>query len=312
MKIWIVGARGMLGSQLSLDCAEKGWDRVLSDRDVDITSWEALQKYCPSQKPDLLVNCAAYTAVDLAETDQDKARSLNADGPANLARLAKSKEIPLIHISTDYVVQGQSPEPVREDESYNPINYYGRTKMWGEMAVKERWNRHLILRTAWLYGPRGKNFVDTMLNLMRTKDQISVVSDQFGSPTSSFELSRVIVEIAEKIGIHKTSGGNTTNSATVASNFPWGIYNVSGEGQCSWYDFACEIRTQALELGLLSHAAEVLPVNSDAFPTPAKRPAWSVMSKQKLQDDLGVKLLDWKTALWEYLQGVAAESEAVT
>jgi len=306
VKIWIVGARGMLGSQLSLDCGEKGWDRVLSDRDVDITSWESLQKYCPSQKPDLLVNCAAYTAVDQAETDQDKARSLNADGPANLGRLAKSLEIPLIHISTDYVVQGQSPDPVREDESYNPINYYGRTKMWGEMALKERCSRHLILRTAWLYGPRGKHFVDTMLNLMRTKDQISVVSDQFGSPTSTFELSRVIVEIAEKIMTDKSNRGDKADAA----GFPWGIYNASGEGQCSWYEFACEIRTQALELGLLSHAAEVLPVNSDAFPTPAKRPAWSVLSKQKLQENLGVGFADWKQALRDFLQGVAAEAEA--
>lgn len=287
MKVWITGASGMLAQDLAQEFRLTGIDCVGSDLGVDITQPLAVASWLDSNPVDFVVNCAAYTAVDKAESDEDKAFAVNALGPEILARETAQRGIGLVHISTDYVLNGQGPDPLSESAPLDPKNAYGRTKAKGEIRVAMLNERHWILRTAWLYGIHGNNFVKTMLRLLAEKDQLRVVNDQWGSPTWTVDLARAIVAILQ-------------------NNAHPGTYHFSDEGCLTWHTFACEIQKQAQALGLLTREIPVIPVPSTEYPTPAARPAWSVMDKSLIRQTFAIVVPDWKDSLAAYLALEAA------
>ncbi|MCL2206869.1 MAG: dTDP-4-dehydrorhamnose reductase [Fibromonadales bacterium] len=260
MKLWITGSKGMLAQ----DLRTLGNNFLESDKEVDITDEATVSSYISENKPDFIINCAAYTAVDNAESETELNFKLNAVGPEILAKTG----LPIIHISTDYAI--------------DPINAYGRAKAEGEARIAKANPKHWIIRTAWLYGIHGKNFVKTMLSLMRTKEQISVVSDQKGNPTWTRDLAAAMLKIAQN------------------PKLP-GIYNFSGEGVASWHEFAIEIQKQALEKKLLERKIPILPVASSEWKSAAKRPLYSALDKTKIKENFGVEVPDWKDSLSKYL-----------
>lgn len=291
--IWVIGCNGMLGTELCRLLKENKIDFEGTDRSVDITDFSSLEKFSSGKKFDFIVNCAAYTAVDKAETESFLAEKLNADGPGNIARLAKKIGAKLIHISTDYVFDGTSSSPIAEDFPISPLGVYGKTKADGEKAVQKETSEYYILRTAWLYGWDGKNFVYTMIRAMNTHAAVKVVNDQKGTPTFCGDLAKVILKIIEK-------------------NIPYGIYHVTDLGEISWWDFAVEIKKQGIERGLITNPA--CAVNSCAtadYPTPAKRPAYSVLSKEKIQNALGINLPDWKESLRVFMESSLFNREMI-
>jgi dTDP-4-dehydrorhamnose reductase len=283
LKIWITGAGGMLGQDLTRLAREAGHTCLLTDLDVDITSESAVTEFLKKNTPDRLVNCAAYTAVDKAESDQKLNYHVNAEGPKNLGECCARAGVPLLHISTDYVMSGNPPKPLEPDNPYNPMNAYGSAKAEGEKFLRASGARFWVVRTAWLYGIHGKNFVKTMLRLMHEKESLAVVNDQFGNPTWTEDLSRAILKILE-------------------TNDHYGFYHFTGEGITTWHDFTEEIQNQAFELGLVTRKIPVAGVPSDKFPSAAKRPAWSALSKDKIKATFGVTVPRWQDSLHAYLE----------
>ncbi|MDF2537756.1 MAG: hypothetical protein K0S76_777 [Herbinix sp.] len=283
-RVLITGASGQLGLTLNqLLTDNKDYElyltktRALADgmiKGLDLTDRDAIYALVEEIKPDIIINCAAMTAVDLCESEPDKAYQINALGPKYLAEAANQSKAKLIHISSDYVFDGAATEPFTEDSKTNPISVYGKTKLAGDEFITQTCKRYFILRTAWVYG-EGRNFVKTMLKLSESGNKIRVVADQIGTPTSALELARVIVRLM------KTDC--------------YGIYNASCEGSTSWYEFA---RTIFLETGI---KAEVEPIPTTEYPTPAKRPMYSVLDNRALREKLGYFMMDWKEALKEYL-----------
>ena len=292
--IWLIGNKGMLGTELSLLMEKSGVIFTGTDREVDITSISALEKKADELQITWIVNCAAYTAVDKAEDDIDVCRSINTLGAANAALCARNKKANFIHISTDYVfdgkgiAEGQTPRPYREDDETNPIGVYGLTKRDGEFQITEKNPCSFIIRTAWLYGKHGGNFVNTMLRLMNEKDEVKVVDDQRGSPTWAFDLASLILTLIKTV-----DGGK---------NVPFGIYHFTDEGNISWFDFAKEIYRQGRELGLIKKDCDVKPCASGEYPAKVKRPAYSVLDKSKIKSALGIDIPDWNESLKEYLK----------
>jgi dTDP-4-dehydrorhamnose reductase len=286
--IWVIGYKGMLGSEICRQLAENNIQFVRTDIDVDITDFKALLEFARVWSVRWIINCAAYTAVDKAESDVELAKKLNEDGPANIARVADMMGARLIHISTDYVFDGTGDSPRTEDMPVAPIGVYGVTKAAGEKAVMDNCKDYFILRTAWLYGWAGKNFVYTMIRAMNTHDSVKVVNDQKGTPTFAGDLAKVILEIISR--------GSMT---------PYGIYHVTDIGEITWWDFTNEIKKQGIETGWINETGKncvVNPCTTDEYPTPAKRPAYSVLSKDKIQTALGITLPDWKKSLNEFLK----------
>lgn len=282
MKILITGANGMLAKAVR----ERFKDETLILTDVvqddtikklDITNLEDVTEFVSNCKPDVIINCAAYTAVDKAEEDLDLARKINADGPKNLAIAAKNANCILVHISTDYVFGGNLSleEIYKEDDEKAPETVYGKTKLEGEEAITANTENYYIFRTAWLYGD-GNNFVRTMLKLGREKESLNVVSDQHGSPTYAVDLADIIAQALEK-------------------EIPYGIYHATNLGFTTWYDFTKEI------LKMANISCKVIPVTSEEFVRPAKRPKNSMMSKSKLLDS-GVTIPSWEDGLERYLK----------
>lgn len=284
--IWVIGDKGMLGSELSRFLAQKGIEHTGSSREVDILNSWAISNFATKNKITAMVNCAAYTAVDKAEDEPLLCAKMNVDGPANLASLAERIGARFIHISTDYVFAGDATAPYREDDPVNPIGTYGRTKAEGEKAVLAVCPSAIILRTAWLYGEFGANFVFAMLKLMREREELRVVSDQLGTPTWTRNLSRVIVEIL--------------NSPSTFS----GIYQYTDAGEISWYLFACEIYKLGRELGFLKNECRIEPIATAQYPTRAKRPAYSVLSKEKIIADFCVEVSSWEKSLSRFLEEI--------
>jgi len=281
MKLWITGKSGMLGQDLSA-LAKRDFKVFESDKEVDITNKSAVENYIQANKPDIIINCAAYTAVDNAEKETELNHQLNALGPEVLGKCAHNAGIGVIHISTDYVLSGLPPTPLTEDAPISPINAYGTAKAEGEALLAKANPKHWIVRTAWLFGVKGKNFVKTMLHLMRTKNQITVVGDQFGNPTWTCDLAAALLKIA----------ANPKNP---------GIYNYTSEGIVSWYEFALEIQKQALEKKLLTVAAPILPITSSEWKSDAKRPLWSALDKTKIKEHFRVQVPLWQDSLSKYL-----------
>ena len=272
----------MLGKELSRHCAEAGFSSIGSDREVSILDPAALKAFALRYKPSWIVNCSAYTAVDKAEEEISSAFALNRDGPCHIAGMCRDLNIPLIHISTDYVFDGSSKEPLSEDAATGPQSIYGTSKLEGEEAVRRITDRHFILRTAWLYGELGNNFVYTMLKLMENRDSLKVVDDQWGSPSWARDLAGLIGRII------------SSNSEA------YGTYHFSGEGKCSWYEFAGEIYRLGREQGILMSECKLHPCPSTEFPTPARRPRYSLLSKEKVKHVFNMEIADWKESLRKF------------
>lgn len=287
--IWLIGNRGMLGAELSKMLETRGVECLGTDRDVNILDQEALEAFAFGKNISLIINCAAYTAVDKAEDEEQIAFKLNAQGPENLANLAKKMHAGLIHISTDYVFDGKAAVPYKEDDPILPIGVYGRTKAEGEKRTQVADPDAIIIRTAWLYGQYGKNFVSTMLGLMDMKNEISVVADQYGSPTWAHDLAEAICTIAG------------------SRNPVPGIYHFTGEGATSWHKFACEIQSLGQEFGVLVNPCKVKPITTDQYPTKAKRPGYSVLSKAKIRQVFGIQPPEWRDSLRRYFESIYME-----
>ena len=293
--IWLIGCKGMLGTEVSNQIDKNNFSWIGTDREVDITNYESLEDFAnknssSDNKIDWIINCAAYTAVDKAEEDVEMAQKLNAFGPKNIATLCKNIGAKMIHISTDYVFDGTASEPYTEEFPYKPLGVYGVTKAEGEKEVLSILPENsYILRTAWLYGYYGKNFVFTMINLMNTKDKISVVNDQFGTPTNAQNLANVICTLIN-------------NSAS--ENIPSGVYHCTDLGQTNWYEFAKEIHHFGIKYGKITGNCVVNPCTTEEYPVKAKRPAYSVLSKDKLMKNLNITLPDWKQNLEEFIKNI--------
>ena len=283
MKILVTGANGMLAKEVR-EKFEKGNEVIATDvKELDITNEQAVMDYVMNLKPDYIINCAAYTAVDKAEECCELADKINGDGPTNLAKAAKSAGAKLVHISTDYVFGGDLDlsKDYKEDDPKAPVTVYGKTKLHGEEGIASNMDEYYIFRTAWLYGVGGNNFVKTMTKLGSTRDEINVVSDQHGSPTYAKDLTEIIYQAIEK-------------------KIPYGIYNATNEGYTTWYDFTKEILA---EQGI---TCKVNPVTTEQYiemmkVTQAKRPFNSQMSKAKLEA-CGIKVPEWKDGLKRYLE----------
>ncbi|PKL08144.1 MAG: dTDP-4-dehydrorhamnose reductase [Spirochaetae bacterium HGW-Spirochaetae-7] len=281
--IWLTGNKGMLGTELSLLLKAKNLSFVGTDRDVDILDAVALENFADGKGITTIINCAAYTAVDKAEDEEALALRLNAEGPGNIARLGAHIGARVIHVSTDYVFSGNGTKPCLESDPVSPTGAYGRTKAEGERRVFSAAPDSIIIRTAWLYGKHGPNFVATMIKLMAAKDEIGVVADQRGSPTWAYDLSCAIADIA------------------VRPDFPAGIYHYTGDGETTWYDFAQEIQRLGRVHGLLDHDCRVRPLSTDQYPTKTRRPAYSVLSKDKIKSQ-GIPIPHWEFSLQAFFQ----------
>jgi dTDP-4-dehydrorhamnose reductase len=275
--ILITGADGQLGmtfKSLMLD----GFDYnfiFTSSRDLDITNHQIVRKFILDKKINVIINCAAYTLVDKAEIEANKADQINHQAVANLAQIAKDLYVKLVHISTDYVFDGNKSKPYIESDSTNPQTVYGKTKLNGEMAIKKiNPKDSIIIRTSWLFSRFGKNFVNKMLELAKTKKQISVVSDQIGSPTNANDLARVILKIIPKIKNNNVE-----------------LFHFSNEGSCSWYEFAKEI------FKMIDKDTVLIPVSSHNFKSNANRPYFSVLSSDKIKNKYKFAIPIWKNAL---------------
>ena len=287
MKILITGSNGMLATQVITDlkrgytelgevpAALKGAQLLLADVDIlDITDKSAVEAFMAENKPDVVINCAAYTNVDGCESNQDTAFMVNAIGSRNLAMGCENIGAKLVHVSTDYVFRGDEPTPRREYDMPWPISAYGKTKYAGEEFVRQYCKKSFIVRTAWLYGYNGKNFVKTMVWLATEKGGAKVVNDQHGNPTNAADLSHHLLKIA--------------------ASEEYGTYHCTGNGECTWFEFAAEIARLAGYEGVMS------PCTSEEFPTPTKRPAYSSLDNMMLRVTVGDEMRHWKDALKAY------------
>ncbi|MEN6441328.1 MAG: dTDP-4-dehydrorhamnose reductase [Syntrophobacter sp.] len=287
----VFGSGGMLGREAVACLKQAGFEVDAPRRPaVDILRPESIRAVLeqPDGRKGLVINCAAYTAVDRAESEPEAAFAVNRDGPANLARECLRLGLPLVHISTDYVFDGNSVTPYREEDAASPINVYGRSKWEGEEAVRLNLADHIIVRTSWLYGAQGANFVKTMLRLGREREVLTVVSDQHGCPTWTGDLAECIARIAVEI-------------ASQPGNVDWGTYHFCGKGITTWYDFARTIIEQGRKWEFLK-VTEVKPVPTSSYPTPAARPQWSVMDCRKIGEKFGIFPPPWETSLTRMLQ----------
>lgn len=274
-KILITGANGQLGNEMRHVAKMSSHEFIFTDvAELDITNYEAILQLLEANKIDIIVNCAAYTAVDKAEDDRDFANLLNNVAVGYLARAAKQCNATLIHISTDYVFDGTSHKPLTEVDATNPIGVYGATKLSGEQAITESGCKHIIVRTSWLYSAFGANFVKTMLRLTAERDTLGVIFDQVGTPTYAADLAAAIVSIIDNNREDKQ-----------------GIYHYSNEGVCSWYDFAIEIARQG------GNSCDISPIHSSDYPAKVTRPHYSVLDKSKFKDNFGVKIPHWSDSL---------------
>ncbi len=278
MNVLVTGVKGQLGHDVVNELEKRGHAAVGVDiQEMDITDSQAVRDVITRTAPDAVVHCAAYTAVDAAEDNVELCRRVNALGTENVAAVCRDLNCKLMYISTDYVFNGQGTRPWEPDDEREPLNVYGQTKYEGELAV-ETLEKYFIVRIAWVFGVNGKNFIKTMLNLGKTHDSLTVVNDQIGSPTYTYDLARLLVDMIE--------------------TDKYGRYHATNQGLCTWYEFACEIFRQA---GL---DVKVTPVTSDQYPAKAKRPMNSRMDKSKLTENGFQPLPTWQDALGRYLEAI--------
>lgn len=277
MKVLVTGVKGQLGYDVVRELEKRGMEAVGVDiEEMDITDSDSVMKVITKAAPDAVIHCAAYTAVDAAEENREICHRVNVDGTQNIANACKKIDIKMIYISTDYVFDGEGIKAWEPEDERNPVSVYGQTKYEGELAVENTLDKYFIVRIAWVFGINGKNFVKTMLNLAKTRDTLTVVDDQFGSPTYTYDLARLLVDMIQ--------------------TEKYGIYHATNEGICTWYEFACAIfKCAGVEMN-------VIPVSSEEYAAKAKRPANSRMSKEKLTEKGFEKLPSWQDALERYIQ----------
>lgn len=286
--LWIPGGTGMLGTRLQQVAADAGHRVIATGHDVDITDKAAIADACDTHRPDVVVNCAAYTAVDKAELEPALADALNATAPGLLARACADRGLRLVHISTDYVFDGAATAPLAEDAARAPLGAYGRSKAAGEDAVLDALPEAIVIRTSWLYGPSHQNFMRTMLRLMAERDTLRVVADQFGRPTSTTTLANAILTLLarpEAAGIFHVADA------------------IDGDAPPSWHTFAEAIMAGARARGFPVRPEGVEAIPTSAYPTPARRPAWSVLASDRAAA-LGVFMPPWRHALDDVLDAV--------
>lgn len=276
MKVFVTGVKGQLGHDVVRELEKRGMEAVGVDiEEMDITDAASVEQVIRAAAPDAVIHCAAYTAVDAAEENEAVCRRVNADGPRNIARVCRELDIRMLYVSTDYVFDGQGEHVWEPEDACAPRSVYGQTKYEGELAVQEILEKYFIVRIAWAFGKNGKNFVKTMLKLAETHDTINVVSDQFGSPTYTYDLARLLVDMVQ--------------------TDKYGVYHATNEGFCSWYDFACAIFREA------GVNVKVVPVTSAEYGAKANRPMNSRMSKEKLTENGFERLPSWEDALKRFM-----------
>jgi dTDP-4-dehydrorhamnose reductase len=277
MRVVVTGTAGQLGKDVLLELARKNHQAYGADRQqLDITIEEDVMAYISEVKPDVILHCAAYTNVDAAEENEEAAYAVNAAGTEYLAKAAKRNGAKMLYVSTDYVFDGSAKEPYEVDEPTSPLGAYGRTKLAGEQLLQKNLDEFFIVRTAWVFGIHGNNFVKTMLRLGKERGEVGVVHDQVGSPTYTVDLAQFMVELME--------------------TDKYGVYHATNNGICSWYEFAVEI------FKLAEMDVKVNPLTTDQFPRPAARPKYSVLSKRRIEQEGLNPLRDWKIALAAYLK----------
>ena len=280
MVVLVTGASGQLGQAIQFIAKNHSEIKFVfcSSSDLDISNKENCQTVFQKTKPDFCINAAAYTAVDKAESERDKAELINVLGSKNIAEVCNNFDVKLIHISTDFVFDGSNDKPYTETQITNPKGVYGQTKLDGEKAIQQVFSKYYIIRTSWVYSQFGNNFMKTMLRLASERTALSVVNDQIGTPTNAVDLAEALVQI-----IFSNSQQPTTNN--------YGIYNFSNEGECSWYDFAKKI----FEINNISIDLSAIP--TEQFPTPAQRPKYSVLDKSKIKTTFGITIKTWEESL---------------
>ena len=288
-RVLVTGANGQLGSEMRRLGMASPNEYIFTDvAELDITDSAAVKEFVKENKVNIIVNCAAYTAVDRAEDDEATAELINATAVRSLAAAAKEVDATLFHVSTDYVFGAEGNTPRTEDMPTNPLGVYGRTKLRGEQAIAEVGAKAIIIRTAWLYSEYGNNFLKTMLRLTKEKETLSVVFDQVGSPTYAGDLAMTIFSIIE---------GDYYNGNE-------GIYHFSNEGVCSWYDFAREIATA------MGHTCQINPCHSSEFPSKVTRPPYSVLDKTKIKRTFGVDIPHWRESMIYCLKRIYMQQRA--
>ena len=285
MKVLVTGASGQLGYDVVRELMKRGHEAVgVSSKEMDITDQAQVKKMITEANVDVVMHGAAYTAVDAAEDNEAQCRLVNANGTENIAVVCKKLDIPMVYISTDYVFDGQGTRPWEPEDERHPLNVYGQTKYEGELAVQKYLEKYFIVRIAWVFGINGNNFIKTMLKLSKTHDTLTVINDQIGSPTYTYDLARLLVDMME--------------------TDKYGIYHATNEGLCSWYEFAVEIFRQA---GI---SMNVIPVTSAEYKAAkAKRPFNSRMNKDKLEENGFERLPQWQDALARYLEELKGAEE---
>ncbi|MEG0988130.1 MAG: dTDP-4-dehydrorhamnose reductase [Clostridium sp.] len=280
MRVLVTGAKGQLGTDVVNELNKRGIEAIGVDvQEMDITDASACRRVISEEKPDAVIHCAAYTAVDAAEDNVELCHRINAEGTRNIAEVCRNLDIKMMYISTDYVFNGTGETPWQPDDRREPLNVYGQAKYEGELAIEELLQKYFIVRIAWVFGVNGKNFVKTMLRLGKENRAVSVVDDQIGSPTYTYDLARLLVDMIQ--------------------SEQYGRYHATNEGLCSWYEFAVEIFKQA---GMSE--VKVTPVDSSKFPSKAKRPSNSRISKDKLEENGFERLPAWQDALSRYLKEI--------
>lgn len=290
LKLLVTGGGGMLEHTLSPLLRQRGHEVfALNKSELDVTDFTQVESALDRLQPEMVLHCAAYTQVDAAESEPETAFLVNYSGSENVAIACAKLDAAMVYISTDYVFDGKGNRPYKTSDETGPLSQYGKSKLAGELAVQKHCPRHYILRTSWLYGEHGKNFVDTIYKLAQERGQISVVADQVGSPTSTLSFSEIIADLIEVAPEH------------------YGLYHATDEGATSWFDFAREI-VKGLEFA--GEKIKVLPIESKDMPRPAPRPAYSVLDKSELVKLLGRPLTPWQLALEHYLELKAVKAPA--
>lgn len=300
-RILLTGITGQVGQELQYTLASLGEVIGVGRQQLDLSQPEQIRQRIAEIKPNIIVNAGAYTAVDKSESESDLAMAINANAPQQIAIAAQDIGATLLHISTDYVFNGKNHTPYLETDKTDPLGVYGKSKLLGELGVRKNCDRHIILRTAWVYGSRGHgNFVKTMLRLGAAKEELKVVADQIGSPTWSYDIALGITQLL----------GKSLDDSSIR-----GTYHYTNSGVASWYDFAVAIFAEARQLGFPLQIERVLPITTAEFPTPTQRPAYSVLSKAKITDVIGVSPPYWRSSLkkmlreWQDLQSPSHSQE---
>jgi dTDP-4-dehydrorhamnose reductase len=285
VKILVTGKGGQLAWELEQSANSQHELIVLSSKQLDISNTDLVQKTIAEHQPDILINAAAYTAVDKAETDKEKAYAVNEGGARNLALACKAINCRLLHVSTDFIFDGTKPTPYQTDDQPNPVNVYGASKLAGEQAILQTLPDAVIVRTAWVYSAHGNNFVKTMLRFMAEKPALGIVYDQVGTPTWAAGLAKWLWAVVEKPEVS-------------------GVYHWTDAGVASWYDFAIAIQELGIEKGLLKESIPISPIPASQYPTPAQRPSFSVIDKASAESAAELKTIHWRKQLSSMMDGL--------